>query len=362
VRSYTKMAFTVLVPCGIFLAVLAASVADERQAAGPGAENDQSGGNSKCHVCHPTLKAEEITTGHLAAGVTCDECHGTSTEHMHDEMLMTPPDLLFGRAEVNAMCSNRSCHAPGEGRVEYALQDHKDPAKVRQFHEQWLGRVRPNGRAISQRPICTDCHGTHNLDEPLLKNSDEQAGEWAALFNGTDLTGWQASDPSAWTIRRGSLIGSLESAKIADLWTQTSFGDYLLAVTFRAEWPIRAGVWLRYTPAAPGARVEIGDIEEPPAFTGSIRLSGKGLALANLRSDLTDREGWNTLSVRVEGRRVQVWLNSEEIGAVLTEGPNEGRIGIHLEARAGTHATELQVREIQVKTLAKPESASAPAP
>jgi len=359
VRDLSKTVFAVFILAILFLAALAAGTADEGSQMPATGQN--AGGNDKCHVCHPTLKTEEITVGHLAAGVTCDECHGGSTEHMHDEMLMTPPDLLFGRSEVNAMCSNPSCHAPGEGRKEYGVQDHKDPAKVRKFHDDYLGRVRPNGRAISRQPICTDCHGTHNLDEPLTKDGEEQAGDWTTLFNGTDLTGWLAPDASAWTIRRGSLTGRLESAdKTTDLWTQGDFDNYLLAVTFRAEWPIRAGIWLRHTPAAPGPRIEIGDLEHPPAFTGSIHVPGKGFALINLRQDLTDREAWNTLSVKVDGRRVQVWLNGEEIGVAFVEGPGEGKIGLRLESPSGAHSAEIQVREIQFRSLAKPNASNAP--
>ena len=352
-RAYPKIALPVLTLCGVLLMALTASVANETQPAG---EAEGAGGNSKCYVCHPTLKAEDITTQHLVADVTCDECHGTSTEHMHDEMLMTEPDLLFGRSEVSAMCSNRTCHAPGEDRAEYGLQDHKDPAKVNQFHEEWLGRIRPNGRAITKQPICTDCHGTHNLDEPIRSDDEEQAGEWLALFNGADLTGWEAADVSAWAIRRRSLTGTLESPnKAVDLWTQATFENYLLAVTFRAAWPVRAGIWLRHTTASPGPRVEIFDSESPLAYTGSLYLPERGLALTNFQKELTDREGWNTLSVRVEDRRVQVWLNAEEIGAALVEGPEEGRIGIHLESQPGASAAEIQIREIQVKKLAKPD-------
>lgn len=352
-RAHTRIIPAMAVVCGLLLAALTSSLADESNET---ATSQQTGGNAKCYVCHPTLKTEEITTQHLAVDVTCDGCHGASTEHMHDEMLMTPPDLLFGRSEVIAMCSDPSCHAPGEGRTEYGLQDHKDPAKVREFHDEWLGRSRPNGRAITKHPICTDCHGTHNLDEPIAQDRQPE-GEWAALFNGIDLAGWQAANPSAWTVNRRSLIGRLEASnQSADIWTRASFENYLLAVTFRADWPIRAGCWLRHTAAAPGPRVEIGDMQDPRAYTGSLRLPGQGLALANLREDLIDRESWNTLAVRVEDRRIQVWLNGEEIGAALSNGPEKGRIGIHLESQTGTNATEIQIREIQVRELGKPES------
>jgi len=100
-----------------FAGVLAICSAEESQTEKP---NE----NSKCYVCHLDMKTEELTTDHLDMDVTCDECHGPSTEHMHDEMLMTEPDLKFGRSEVEKMCSNPTCHKPGDGREVYGRQDH----------------------------------------------------------------------------------------------------------------------------------------------------------------------------------------------------------------------------------------------
>jgi hypothetical protein len=82
--------------------------------------------------------------------------------------------------------------------------------------------------------------------------------------------------------------------------------------------------------------------------TGSLVLPGRGLALVNLRADLFDPEGWNTISVEARGPRVQVWLNGEEIGAVRVSGPAAGRIGLHLEGGPAFAGGELAVREVQV--------------
>ena len=130
-----------------FLCVFTVSFARDSEA-------EQQDGNSKCYVCHPDLKTEELTVSHLAMGVTCDECHGLSTEHMHDEMLMTQPDLLFGRSEVRQMCSDPSCHKPGGERSVYGLADH-DIKAVEEFIESWRGRIRPNGRAVTKDSVCT---------------------------------------------------------------------------------------------------------------------------------------------------------------------------------------------------------------
>ena len=91
-------------------------------------------------------------------------------------------------------------------------------------------------------------------------------------------------------------------------------------------------------------------------YTGSVWVPGKGLALLNLNDDLVDRESWNTLSVKVEGDKVQVWLNGEEIGAVRAAGPAKGRIGLYIGKPPTSKSTELSVREVLIQRLPKPES------
>lgn len=316
------------------------------------------GGNSKCYVCHPAMKTEELTTSHLTLGISCDVCHGLSTDHMHDEMLMTKPDLLFGRSEVIAMCSN--CHKPGQGRSLYGLDDH-DPNTVNEFIKSWRGRIRPNGRAVTHDSVCTDCHGTHNINKATEKqDGNKQTLEWETLFNGSDLQGWQSSGDVSWTVKRGRIIASPgANDKSGVLWTKQQYEDYLMAVTFQASWPIHAGIWLRGAgkdqEMEKGIRIEIFESKKPLAFTGSVSIKEKGLALANLRDDLLDKEGWNTLSTKVQGDRIQVWLNAEEIGVVRAEGASKGKIGLYIEGNTSSRSTELQVREVQIQRLKKQE-------
>ena len=323
--------------------ISAITMAEESQAEKPG-------GNGKCYVCHPAMKTEELTTDHLDMGITCDACHGASTEHMHDEMLMTKPDLLFGRSQVRKMCSNPTCHKPGSEREVYGRQDHKDTEAVEAFFEKWTGRMRPNGRNITPDSICTDCHGTHNITEPLRTAAEEKQAQWAALFNGRDLKSWRSADDASWIVKSGRLMGTGTADKGGSLWTEGDHEDYLLAVTFRAAWPIHAGIWTR---GENSPRVEI--FKSGPAFTGSVVVPGKGLALVNLRENLEDRESWNTISIRVQGDRTQVWLNGEEIGVVRAAGAAKGKIGLYIGKNGDSASSELTVREMLIQPLAKAE-------
>jgi hypothetical protein len=361
VRSYTRkisyLIVAIIVIAG-FVGVLAICSAEEPQAEKP---NE----NSKCYVCHPDMKTEEITTSHVEMGVSCDECHGPTTEHMHDEMLMTEPDLKFGRSEVERMCSNPSCHKPGGDREIYGRQDHKNPTAVEEFFEKWTGRMRPNGRAVTHDSVCTDCHGTHNISKPLETKPGDQQPQWITAFNGSDLAGWQTSDAANWTVKSGRIVGTAgTNEKGSTLWTEATYENYLLAITFRATWPVHAGIWLRGTELQNGPRIEIFDSR--PAFTGSVLIPEKGLVLTNIREDLVDYESWNTVSARIDGDKVQVWLNGEEIGSVRGISPAKGKIGLYIEkspdvSRAssprfedGTPST-LSVSEVLIQKLAEPK-------
>ncbi len=301
--------------------------------------------NALCTVCHFDLLDEEITKIHLTEAISCTECHGPSTDHMHDEMLMTKPDRLYGRVEVALMCTG--CHEE---------DFHHDQAAVEAFRKEWLGRSRPNGRVISTGSICTDCHGTHNIvRESRTEKKADQAQKWIPVFNKSDLSGWHPSGGAAWSVESGRIKAAPgPEGRSGDLWTDAVYEDFLLSTTFRVSGDVNAGIWLRSV-GRQGPRIEILESDDPPAFTGSVLLSGKGLALANLNGDLSSRETWNTLSARVEGDRIQVWLNGEEIGSVRTKIPARGRIGLHVESRPGGKGGQVLINELLVMRLDRGE-------
>lgn len=111
--------------------------------------------NSVCLVCHIDLEAEEMVVAHLDAGIVCANCHGASEEHRSDELNITPPQVLYGRADIGPFC--KACHPKHKTGRQYDI-----------FVKQWLGRRRPNGRMITADSTCTDCHGNHVILPPEL--------------------------------------------------------------------------------------------------------------------------------------------------------------------------------------------------
>jgi len=296
--------------------------------------------NKACYVCHPGMKNEKITAVHLAAGHGCTECHGPSIDHFQDEMQMTTPDVLYGRTQVDAMCGK--CHEDSHEDVEKQLIA---------FMQKWGNRSRENGRTVSETSICTDCHGTHNIHKKADSDSAAEAAAWQSAFNGTDLTGWTSSGSADWKIKLGRIVGTPGAEGAGDLLSDVEYADYQAAITFRADFPIHAGFWLRAADVDRGPRVEVFEHHNPTAFTGSVGLPGRQLIMLNVREDLFDTGGWNTLAVEVRGDRVATWLNGEEIGAVCCDAPEKGRIGLHLKGGPGYERAQISVREVQIQRL-----------
>ena len=107
--------------------------------------------NSGCQVCHYDFGEEELSVKHEEAGVGCNSCHGISENHSQDELNILFPDYLFGRAEIVGFC--KTCHT----------EEHPKGKMYELFMKKWEGKYRPHGRMVSDKSICTYCHGKHAI-------------------------------------------------------------------------------------------------------------------------------------------------------------------------------------------------------
>jgi len=112
--------------------------------AGQQADKAGSSANDSCYVCHGDYREEPMAVWHLKANVPCAKCHGPSQAHRDDEDNVTPPDIMYASADIDAAC--QKCH-----------EDHLAPA--RKVIAIWKQRCpqKDNPDDI----VCTDCHGQH---------------------------------------------------------------------------------------------------------------------------------------------------------------------------------------------------------
>lgn len=86
-----------------------------------------------CSRCHVAQVLEWTTSGHQAAAVDCQSCHGPSKGHVTDERNVVKPDKLPQGAAIAGLC--QSCHTQGCPKT-------------------------------SRRDACQSCHHAHALFNP----------------------------------------------------------------------------------------------------------------------------------------------------------------------------------------------------
>ena len=131
-----------------------------------------------------------------------------------------------------------------------------------------------------------------------------------SLFNGRDLSGWQAEGGAVWEVHDGLLVGRQgPDNQPGDLLTTAEFADFELSVVCRMVWPGNSGVWYRYQSAERAYQADILEYQDPIAYTGSLYCTGKMFLACNTDPKLVRREEWNTIVIRAVGDRHTIELN-----------------------------------------------------
>lgn len=137
------------------------------------------------------------------------------------------------------------------------------------------------------------------------------------LFNGKNLKGWVVHGTEKWYVKDGELICESGPDKgYGYLKTEKTYKDFDLSVDFLQEANGNSGVFIRSS--VEGTKVSGWQVEVagPNQDTGGIYESyGRGW----LEKIPDEKEGhlkygeWNTMRIKVQGDRVQTWLNGHEM-------------------------------------------------
>ena len=152
--------------------------------------------------------------------------------------------------------------------------------------------------------------------------SGPAAGDgFVSLFNGRDLSGWQAGPGHGWVVEDGVIaLKNREDGKEhnADyLWTKEPYGDFILELEFKIPEKANSGVFLRTAdvkdPVYTGMEMQVAN-----SF-GKADLSRTGTAgalydlQAPSKNPVRAPGEWNRARVTCRGSRVAVELNGESI-------------------------------------------------
>jgi hypothetical protein len=147
------------------------------------------------------------------------------------------------------------------------------------------------------------------------------AADWQTLFDGRDTSAWRTHGkpvdaPVAWAIEDGALAGRKGAGNLA---TREQFGDFELELEWKISPGGNSGILFRVDPQAariPSSGPEIQVLDDARAKDGGNPLTSAGAlyALYAPAKKVARPAGeWNALRLRVQGMRIESWLNGERV-------------------------------------------------
>ena len=205
--------------------------------------------------------------------------------------------------------------------------------------------------------ICLQDHGyPASFRNIKIKELPRKAGKEVTLFNGKDLTGWEAYGTEKWYVDKEGLLvcESGPDKQYGYLATREYYDDYDLSVEFRQEKDGNSGVFIRSW-VEPVARVHGWQVEVAPPDhdTGGIYESyGRGwlVQIPQEKENILKYGDWNTLRVKVQGDNVQTWLNGHEMVNINDAGIGGGKGRIALQIHDGG-GIKVYWRNLRLTTL-----------
>lgn len=140
---------------------------------------------------------------------------------------------------------------------------------------------------------------------------------WQTLFDGRDTSAWRilgkpADAPIGWKVEDDALAGNKGAGNLA---TKELYGDFELELEWRISPGGNSGILFRVDPQAarpPFSGPEIQILDNAKAKDGANLLTSAGAlyALYAPAQQVAKPAGeWNALRLRVQGKRIQSWLN-----------------------------------------------------
>jgi hypothetical protein len=203
--------------------------------------------------------------------------------------------------------------------------------------------------------ICLQDHGSPASFRNLkIKELARKTAE-ITLFNGIDLSGWEAYGTERWYVKDGLLVCESGPDKAYGyLATRNYYNDFDLTVEFKQESDGNSGVFIRSF-IEEGVKINGWQVEVAPKGngTGGIYESyGRGwlVRIPGEKEELLQENAWNTLRIRVRKDRVQTWLNGHETADIQDEkiGRGQGRIALQIHDNGGI---KVLWRNLKLQTL-----------
>jgi len=142
-----------------------------------------------------------------------------------------------------------------------------------------------------------------------------QDGEWTLLFDGSSMDGWSHVGEGSFALEDGVL--RTQGGMGLFWYTGRKLGDAVVEVEYRSPDSSNAGVFIRiperpsdpWMPVNRGYEVQINPVGDATHRTGTL------YSLTEAQAEAGGGDGWNTLTITLDGERTVVHVN----GTLVTD-------------------------------------------
>ncbi|MBW6438801.1 ThuA domain-containing protein [Actinoplanes hulinensis] len=185
---------------------------------------------------------------------------------------------------------------------------------------------------------------------------------YTALYNGS-TSGWSQAGPGAFTSTDATLTST---GGMGLYWySAKQFTNYSLKLDWRLAGDDNTGVFLGFPPSSDpwsavnnGYEIQIDATDAADRTTGSV-YTFKAADIVARDAALNPPGEWNTYEIRVEGERLQVFLNSVKINDYTNTDPVRSPAG-HIGIQNHGDGDEASFRNIRIRELGGPVGGTGP--
>jgi len=189
--------------------------------------------------------------------------------------------------------------------------------------------------------------------------ANAQADDFAPLFDGSSLAGWEGNLDS-FRIEDGAIVGGSLKAPIPRnefLCTKESFDDFELRLKFKVLGKgVNAGVQIR-TERIPnhhevrGYQADLGDGYWGSLYDESRRNRILAAADPQLIDEVLKRDDWNDYTIRCEGPRIRLWINGRQTIDYTEKDDKIARSGVIAVQIHGGPPSEAWYKDLRIQKL-----------
>lgn len=191
------------------------------------------------------------------------------------------------------------------------------------------------------------------------------AQDWANLFNGKNLKGWEKLDGTAeYRVEQGQIIGiSAMGSPNTFLATGDTYGDFILEYEIKMDPGLNSGVQFRSTAYKPdgtervnGYQVECDDHQDRPWAGGIYEEGARGWLYPmsyHLEAVTANKRGeWNKVRVEAVGNVMRTYVNGVNFAHLVDDRRSEGFIALQVHSinDKSLEGKEVRWRNIRILT------------